>query len=189
MSNEQLRMQMLAGIITEGEYKQKLKEYNSSFNAYKKYMENPEELVEMLEESGVELDDEIYIFFNQTLDMDDLMDPDNDDFYKDITIGRKENPNSPWRTNRDDWMNKELFQVIQKSDFIDSPEKIREVMDFYYYQPFNMEDFFTTGYFDDLEEAKEEWENLHSKNRLLTYEEYKQLFDTYGPDNKMIEWN
>jgi hypothetical protein len=36
---------------------------------------------------------------------------------------------------------------------------------------------------------EEEWEDLHSKNRLLTYEEYKQLFDTYGPDTKMIEWN
>jgi len=31
MTHEQLRMQMLAGIITEGEYKEKLKEFNANY--------------------------------------------------------------------------------------------------------------------------------------------------------------
>jgi hypothetical protein len=142
----------------------------------------------MLEKYGVELDDEIYLFFDRTLSLDDIFGDQDDDIYKDITVGKKENPNSLIRTNRNKWYNKKLFNVIQKLDFIDSAEKIQEVLDFYYNQPFNPEDYFTTNYYDDLEEARQEWEEFEGQNRLLTYDEYKQLFDTYGTTPILDKW-
>jgi len=189
MTQEQIRMQMLAGIITESQYKSQLNEYDSSFNAHKKYMETPIELIDMVEkEYKVSLDDAIYLFFDRSVSLDDMGDPEDQDIFKDITLGKKENPSNPIRTDRSKWFNKELFDVIQKLDFIDSAEKIKDVLEFYYNQPFNMEDYFTTDYFDSLEEAKEEWENHWGKQRILNYEEYKQLFDIYGPNDKYDAW-
>ena len=191
--NEIKRMQQLAGILneamsvdTQGNIKSS---YNSSFNAKKNYMENPSELVDMLEEDGVRLDDEIYIFFDQSLSLDDLEDPEDEDTFKDTTLGKKENPRSPIRTNRDLWINKRLFQYIQNADFLDSSEKIQEVMDFYYFQPFSMTSYFTTEDYDSLEEAKEEWEDIEKGNRILTYEDYKHLYDEYGEYADGDEWN
>lgn len=190
--NEIKRMQQLAGILkeamfvdTQGNLKSS---YDSNFNARKKYIETPPELIDMLQEYGIRLDDEIYLFFDQSLSLDDLEDPEDEDYFKDAILGRKENPNSSIRTNRNEWYNKELFQTIQKLDFIDSPEKIQEVLEFYFYQPFSMRTYFTTEYFDTEEEAREEWEATDGRNRLLTYNEYKQLYDTYGEDEKRDEW-
>jgi hypothetical protein len=191
--NEIKRMQQLAGILKEnmsidaqGNIKSN---YDNSFNAKKKYMETPPELVDMLEEDGVGLGDEIYIFFEQSLSLDDLENPEDEDTFKDITLGKKENPNFPVRTNRDLWLNKKLFQYIQNADFLDSSEKIQEVMDFYYFQPFSMTSYFTTEDYDSLEEAKEEWEEIEKGNRILTYEEYKRLYDEFGEDADGNEWD
>jgi hypothetical protein len=195
LNEEFRRMQKLAGLLKEEMHVDSAgnlidkNSYDKSFNAKKKYMENPIELVDMLEKDGVELDDEIYLFFDQSLSLDDIYDLTDEDTFKDVTLGKKENPNSPIRTNRNKWYNKELFNVIQNSDFIDSSKKIQEVLEFYYYQPFSMDDYFTTNYYDNLEEAREEWEEIESENRLLTYDDYKQLYDIYGEEVKLDNWN
>jgi hypothetical protein len=43
MKKEQLRMQMLAGIITEGQYKEKLEEFNANYGSFDSEMNEVEE--------------------------------------------------------------------------------------------------------------------------------------------------
>jgi hypothetical protein len=187
--NEVKRMQVLAGIITEamvvnskGELVDDNITYDSEFNARKKYIETPQELEELLEDNGVELDEEMYVFYDMSLHLDD-MDDEDEDIMKDLTRGEK-TPNSSVRINKKGFENKKLFKTIQNLDFIDSAEKIKEVLHYYFYQPYSMNDYFTDNYYDTLEEAKEEWEDYEGKDSLMTWDEWKQLYDTYGEDLK-----
>jgi len=133
-----------------------LNESLSEFEYYKTEVEDPNDLYELLKNSK-NFDEEAFIgnFYNESFSLE-----------KGI-----EKPK--------DFLNKTLFDYIKKSTFLNTPEKVNDLLYSYYYKNWDTENY-------DID--KEEYED-ESENEYLTYKDWKSWLKLTKNVNLMDDWN